>query len=366
MTLKEMLSTRSIPSDNEWFFQTFTEVGGKFSAQETENFDFKKTWPSSLSDEYFGGLLKLVTAFANTSGGLIIFGVDDATRSPVKSTIRPNIDKLSQSAKQYLTNPPAIAYREYSSPRIGKFDVLIVYPKNKGELPTKFAKTIGNAKVDSLWVRIGHETILAQAKHIPIIFFRSELESSGVGDSTVEHALPPSPSTIKRFVGRLSTIYKVFEWLHSQPPKAKIASYKLFSSEKSLPTNGVSFEVRVSSCFSLADMNITWSIHGGGRTPPRGQGSARLGRSMRPRHVIDLDRSATRMGGPGWRSLWPCRRRCCWPRAISVRHLGRHRQSRRAHVREVHTGKRRGHERCLGAHRARFRGGSARRNGSQR
>ena len=187
--------------------------------------------------------MKLVTAFANTSGGLIIFGVDDATRSPVKSTIRPNIDKLSQSAKQYLTNPPAIAYREYSSPRIGKFDVLIVYPKNKGELPTKFAKTIGNAKVDSLWVRIGHETILAQAKHIPIIF-RSELESSGVGDSTVEHALPPSPSTIKRFVGRLSTIYKVFEWLHSQPPKAKIASYKLFSSEKSLPTNGVSFEVR--------------------------------------------------------------------------------------------------------------------------
>ena len=94
MTLKEMLSTRSIPPDNEWFLQTFTEPNGKFSAQETENFDFKKTWASSLSDEYFAGLLKLVTAFANTSGGLIIFGVDDVTRSPVKSTIRPNIDKF--------------------------------------------------------------------------------------------------------------------------------------------------------------------------------------------------------------------------------------------------------------------------------
>ena len=84
-------------------------------------------------------------------------------------------------------------------------------------------------------------------------------------------------------------------------------------------------------------------IHGGGRTPPRGQGPDRLGRSLRTRNVIDLDRRAARMGGPGWRSLWPCRRRCRRSGAIPVRYLGRHRQCRRTHVRNVRTWKRRGH-----------------------
>ena len=103
-----------------------------------------------------------------------------------------------------------------------------------------------------------------------------------------------------------------------------------------------------------------------GGTPPRNRGSARLGRSLRPRYVINLDRRATRMGGPGRRSPRPCRRRCRRPGAIPVRHLGGHRQCRRAHVGEVHTRKRCGHEGCLGAHRPRLRRGSSWRNGSQR
>src|SRR6185312_5552338 len=52
-----------------------------FVPQEGPVWDFKREWPFSYSDDYFAGIARLICAFANSYGGIIVFGVHDELRT---------------------------------------------------------------------------------------------------------------------------------------------------------------------------------------------------------------------------------------------------------------------------------------------
>lgn len=185
--------------------------GEEYISQEGETWDFKETWPFSYSDDYFGGLARLVCAFANTSGGLIIFGVDDNTRKGGRTKTQPNVDRFEQAFEQLTGVKAPIQLRRYKSLALGDVDVLLVSRKKSSQLPFRFCRKIGSYPTDVIWVRRGSEVRAASSADIPLLYLRGVSNSIDV-KSPIGH-LPPSPSTVKEFVGRMITMDRVFKWI---------------------------------------------------------------------------------------------------------------------------------------------------------
>ena len=102
--------------------------GTRYTLQEGLYWDFKKEWPFSYSDEYFAGIARLICAFANTFGGLIIFGVDDETRAPGHNKVIPKLDRLQQALDNLLSLKVELVFRRYDEGTPDAVDVLLVPP----------------------------------------------------------------------------------------------------------------------------------------------------------------------------------------------------------------------------------------------
>jgi hypothetical protein len=190
------------------------EDGDYYTSQEGPYWDFKREWPFSYSDDYFSGIARLICAFANTSGGIIIFGVHDEKRTAGHNKTNPNVDKLLKSLGQLLSEPLNLVLKRYDQDLPTHVDVLLVCPIADTALPVRFKRDLCSYKANVIWVRQGHEVISAEPRHAAALYCRSLSQVvDDPPDLGLSGQLPPSPSTIKRFVGRLSTIDRVFQWL---------------------------------------------------------------------------------------------------------------------------------------------------------
>ncbi len=198
-------------------FETASQEDGTFIPQEGLYWDFKQEWPFSYSNDYFGAIARLVCAFANTQGGLIIFGVHDEARTGGHNKVKVNLDKFIQALRQLLSAPIDFRFKSYASKEKGDIDVLLVCARPHGSLPIRFKRELNKLKANVIWVRQGHEVIPAEPRHIPLLYCRSnrsETEDQFDGDD-LGGSLPPSPATIDRFVGWIATVDKIFSWLFS-------------------------------------------------------------------------------------------------------------------------------------------------------
>ncbi len=211
--IRNVLDTGELPEKPADFLGSLIQSDGRFLPQEGVLWDFKREWPFSYSDDYFGGIARLICAFSNTHGGIIIFGVHDELRTAGHNKVTPNVDRLLQALMQILSSEPRISCKRYEQGTSNAIDVLIVRPNDPQTLPIRFTKSIGRYQSGIIWVRQGHEVIAAEPRHVAILYCRSRGDIDTSDDSSITGGLPPSPSTIKRFVGRLTTIDKIFAWL---------------------------------------------------------------------------------------------------------------------------------------------------------
>jgi hypothetical protein len=212
-SIKAIISLGALPSDKASCLATLMQSDDTFVPQEGVVWDFKREWPFSYSDEYFAAIARLICAFANTYGGLIIFGVHDQTRKGGHNKVNPNMDRLQQALSQLLSDAPALVLRRFDSEKSERaVDVLLVRPLAPMMLPIRFTRNAGSYKLGVIWVRQGHEVVEAEPRHVPLLYCRSSADFDLV-DEHLSDGLPPSPATIKRFVGRLRTIDQVFKWL---------------------------------------------------------------------------------------------------------------------------------------------------------
>jgi predicted HTH transcriptional regulator len=146
--IQDIVAEGNLPENSDDVLPLISN-GEEYISQEGETWDFKETWPFSYSDDYFGGLARLVCAFANTSGGLIIFGVDDSTRKGGRTKTQPNVDRFEQAFEQLTGVKAPIQLRRYKSLTLGDVDILLVSRKQSSQLPFRFSRRIGNYPPDT-------------------------------------------------------------------------------------------------------------------------------------------------------------------------------------------------------------------------
>ena len=210
--LQQFIDGHTFPTNSE-FEELFIEGGANFIQQEGLNWDFKDQWPFSYSDDYFLGIARLIAAFANTSGGFIIFGVHDEKRSGSQNKVHVNTDKLRQSIISYMGRCPDFEVRHYSLHDAGEVDCLLIAPRKMGEPVHRFIKDTKYKKF--AYVRDGHNVAKAEPRHIPLLFCRMDERAKTDNTHWISGSLPPSPRTIGKFIGRLESIEYLFNWLFS-------------------------------------------------------------------------------------------------------------------------------------------------------
>jgi DNA polymerase III delta prime subunit len=212
-SIRTAIDRGELPSEKTELLGPLIQASGAYTSQESTIWDFKREWPFSYSDVYFAGIARLICAFSNTHGGIIVFGVHDESRTPGHNKVTPALDRLQQALNQLLSDNPLLAIRRYDEGSPTAVDVLLVRRNADEILPIRFRWELGGYKAGVIWVRQGHEVIPAEPRHVSILYCRSSSLTGDTEEGVPAGGFPPSPATIKRFVGRLSTIDQVFSWL---------------------------------------------------------------------------------------------------------------------------------------------------------
>lgn len=201
--------------EGDGLYSSLLKEDGLFDDAEGIQWDFKEAWPFSQSDEYFGGIARLICAFANTQGGIIVFGVHDKKRTGGHNSVKLNIDRFNLALRQLLDSLPVMSVKSYINEQAGGVDVLLVKPRPHGVPPYRFNKTIGKYKAGIIWARVGHEVRAADPSHYPALFCRARAADFGE-TAPLGGSIPPSPATLKqRFVGRTEVLDRLFHWLEA-------------------------------------------------------------------------------------------------------------------------------------------------------
>lgn len=213
-TVAKLVNQRNLPSSND-FLGNFHDENGDFYAQESDMFDYKEVYPFSNSDGIFAGILRLICALHNTYGGIIIFGVHDAKRTAGKNTVIVDEEKINRKLRESLTQNVTILCRTYTTPS-GNVDVMLV-PKRAMPSPVRFKKAIAGKQPSSVFFRRGAEVLEAGGSELDFLYGprTSPYDGEDQKDLRIDSALPASPATIGRLLGRYEVIETVFEWLQT-------------------------------------------------------------------------------------------------------------------------------------------------------
>ena len=210
--LEQIVDQGVLPVESSVILPFLTDADGTFVSREGPRWDFKESWPQSYSDSYFHGLCRLICAFANTNGGLIVFGVHDETRLAKKQRLAADLDRFAQAFEQLVGVVLNVDFRHYQARDGSHVAVMLVPTLGANDLPIRFTTASKHYPSEVIWVRQGHEVVAAGPKHIAQLYCR-DVPSSNSTVEEVEGTLPPSPATIRQFVGRMSTIDRLFAWL---------------------------------------------------------------------------------------------------------------------------------------------------------
>lgn len=204
-----------VPPDADPLYAILCEPNGLFRLDEGPIWDFKATWPFSLSDDYFAGLARAICAFSNSRGGILVFGVHDKHRTAGHNKVTINFDRFSQALKQLVGANIPIFVRSYTNVRCGDITALFISPRPLGTRPYKFLRPIGKYPASTIWIRSGHEVVEASPVNFPMLFCRSIKTQYDSLPPALDGSLPRSPATLKRFIGRIKVMDELFDWLQN-------------------------------------------------------------------------------------------------------------------------------------------------------
>jgi ABC-type oligopeptide transport system ATPase subunit len=126
----------------------------------------------------------------------------------------PKLDRLQQALNSNLTFDLELIFRRYDQDTPDAVDVLLVPPLPVNAMPVRFKRAIEKYAANVIWVRQSNEVMMAEPRHVPLLYCReTSTEEASQEDLSLSGLLPPSPSTISTFVGRLATIDKIFAWI---------------------------------------------------------------------------------------------------------------------------------------------------------
>lgn len=213
-TIGAVIETVELPLDSEFLQPLMSEDLLRFEVQESDLWDYKDRWPFSYSDDYCGGIIRLILSYHNTFGGIVIFGVDDESGLSSRSKISANIERLNGLLRTHVDQKIVCVHRRYELDQFGPVDILLVPPKGASDRPARLKSAIGRYEPGTIWIRRSHEVLEAGPQDLTLLY-GAESRSSDVADSggALLGYLPPRPATLKHFVGRMRQMDSLFDWL---------------------------------------------------------------------------------------------------------------------------------------------------------
>lgn len=185
--------------------------------QECEIFDYKKDIPRNFSDEYGFGIIKLIISFYNSYGGIIFFGVDDNKK--ILGVIEDiDIENINHFINAITSQRISCRSKRIYIDNNDKFINAIIVGKRGCSKPLSLNKKILRYKEGSIFIRKDHEVCIADSRDLSFLYSQRQF---AINDRYPVHkALPPSPATIKDFVGRYQLEIKLWNWLlHEDQPR---------------------------------------------------------------------------------------------------------------------------------------------------
>lgn len=198
----------------ECFGAAWSAEESRFPFQETYIVDFKEKVPSKFSDGYGAGFVRLALAFYNMYGGIIVVGIKDREQTPVGLDAHFNVEAFNRVLSDLTGHAIETLYREYNLPgsqnRIG----VILVPKRGLQRPACINENLDSYKKGTIWIRDRHQVKEVDSQSFPVLFSSRDILPSEQEFSltSIHRALPPTPSTIDRFIGRESLLHSLWDW----------------------------------------------------------------------------------------------------------------------------------------------------------
>jgi hypothetical protein len=214
LELISQILDKNLLQDDMLFLEKLQGDNGSFQEQESVLHDYKAEYPYSNSDAYFGGILRLVCAFHNTYGGLILFGISDETRLAGKNKVIIDPETINRKLRESLTSTVNVSFKSYNT-SAGRVDVLLVPKRQIGIPPARLSQDIGNYSSKKIFLRRGAEVLDAKGSDLEYLYGNrsNPIMQPNEFHTYAEAALPASPATIAEFVGRFSVIEDLWNWL---------------------------------------------------------------------------------------------------------------------------------------------------------
>ena len=160
--VRQIICSRRLPNDWQQFSEKFSSSDNRHvDLQEGVLWDYKREFPFARSNDYFGGILRLICALHNTYGGIIFFGIEDDKKRITGNSVEINIEKFNSLLRDRLTVPIECSARRYHTSNTS-LDVLLVPKRPVGSPPVRFSTAIGRYPAGQLYIRQNHEVLVAR------------------------------------------------------------------------------------------------------------------------------------------------------------------------------------------------------------
>ncbi len=198
---------------------------GLFRAQEDDLFDYKREFPHSNTDAYFAAICRLIFAFYNTFGGIVVLGVDDGTRTAGHNKKIVNIERLNTRLRELSGHSINVKHlhvkvEDVDSENTKPIDLLVVPKRPSTQPPAVLLSKLDKYSRGTLWIRRGHEVLEAGSGETSFLFGPRNIDQSEQYDR-IEGYLPSRPSRVNKFVGRIDVLSKLLMWIASEDEPRK-------------------------------------------------------------------------------------------------------------------------------------------------
>lgn len=268
------------PNSKEYadtFITNLRDPSGAFREDENNFFDYKDRFPKN-DKSHEANFFRISLAFYNSYGGIIILGVHDKTRLHTNmSGVKPDMEHFNKRLRELTGSNIGVKLFSVTQPKQGSassvqeqtkanrnkelielskrpkmptaflqeqnkeskknqaqtivadkvnddeiesFDLLVI-PKRPTELaPAILKKDIDKYKSGSVFLRFGPEVLLADSSKISFLFGPREFVETEQ-PNRLYHQLPGRPNTIAKFVGRVSLVSTLVNWITQEDEPRK-------------------------------------------------------------------------------------------------------------------------------------------------
>lgn len=215
--IRSSIDTMKLPATfDQLFGDAWNAEEMRFTLQETYVLDFKETIPERFSEDYGVGIARLAIGFHNSFGGIIIFGVKDRTLS-VTGIEKPfDIETFNSLLGQVSGVNLECRAQTYRVPGTDRDIAVVLVPRRGIRPPVRLIRNLGKYTAGITWLRDRHQVIEATPNFLPLLYSDRQSLPSDSNDSIafpVHRSLPPSPATMKSFVGREKPMESLWDWL---------------------------------------------------------------------------------------------------------------------------------------------------------